>query len=56
VSETKPSRRKELEEYLETGRLRDAVAGELSEEATELLLDIVSRYCAPRRPSRWASR
>jgi predicted AAA+ superfamily ATPase len=47
VQET--SRRQELSDYTETGRLRDAVAAELSEDATDLLVDIVRRYCAPRR-------
>jgi hypothetical protein len=31
--------------FTNEGRLRDAVAGDLSEEATQLLLDIVFRYC-----------
>lgn len=47
------SRRQELLEYAETGRLRDANS-RLSEEAASLLVDIVLRYCEPRRPSRWA--
>jgi hypothetical protein len=46
---SKASRRQELLAYLETGRLRDAVAGDLSEAAQDLLIDIVSRYCEPRR-------
>ncbi len=43
------SRRQELLEFMETGRLRDAVADKLSEEAADLLIDLVSRYCSPRR-------
>lgn len=49
---TELSRRQELLEYLETGRLRDAVAADLSETAQDLLIDIVSRYCEPRRRGR----
>lgn len=47
------SPRKELDYYMNEGRLRDAVAGDLSEEATDLLLRIVDWYCAPRRPALW---
>lgn len=47
------SRRKELGDYAETGRLRDAVSSALSEDATDLLVDIVRRYCSPRRKPAW---
>jgi hypothetical protein len=50
------SRRQELGRYLEEGRLRDAVAGDLSEEAADLLIDAVSRYCDPRPAPRWKRR
>lgn len=46
------SRRQELLEYAETGQLRDAVADRLSSEAQDLLVDIVVRYCEPRRKPR----
>lgn len=41
--------RKELLEYLERGRLRDAVAGDLSVEAQDVLVDVVSEACTKRR-------
>ena len=44
-----PSRRQKLLEFAETGRLRDAV-GALDVDAQDLLVDIVMRYCEPRRP------
>jgi len=47
------SRRQELAAYLGEGRLRSAVAGDLSDEAQDLLIDIVSRYCDPRPEPRW---
>lgn len=44
------SRRQELFEFAERGRLRDMAndAG-LSDDAQNLLCDIVIRYCEPRR-------
>jgi len=50
------SRRQELGRYLGEGRLRDRFTGELSDEAVELLIDIVSRYCDPRPVPRWKRR
>jgi hypothetical protein len=38
----------ELSNYVEEGRLRDAVRRELSEEATDLLVDVVRRFCRRR--------
>lgn len=49
------TRRQELLEYAETGRLRDA-NGRLSEAAQDLLVDIVLRYCEPRRKPAWKRR
>lgn len=52
---TRPSRRQELREYMETGRLRDATARDLSTDAQDLLVDLVARYCEDRtrrRPTR----
>lgn len=47
------SRRQELREFAELGRLRDvAHDGRLSEDACNLLVDIVLRYCDPPRPRR----
>lgn len=47
------SRRQELLEFAETGRLRDAAFdARLSEAACDLLVDIVIRYCEPRRKKR----
>lgn len=46
------SRRKELDEYMNEGRLRDAVTGELSDEAIELLLDIVMLRARSQEPSK----
>lgn len=49
------SRRQELSEFLECGHLRDCVmrhAPGLSADAADLLVDIVSRYCEPRRRRR----
>jgi hypothetical protein len=41
--------RQELDDFVETGRLRDvAQEGGLSQEAQDLLVNIVRRYCAPR--------
>lgn len=50
------SRRQELSEYLDTGRLRDAVAGDLREAAQDLLIDVVARYCDPPREARGKGR
>lgn len=41
----KQSRRQELRDYTNTGRLRNAVEGKISENAADLLIDIVLRYC-----------
>jgi hypothetical protein len=53
MSGKKQSRRQELFEFAEIGRLREvAHDGRLSEEAVDLLVDIVIRYCEPRRKPR----
>ena len=44
------SRRQELLNFVETGRLSQAVAAHLSAEAVCLLVDITIRYCEPRPP------
>lgn len=42
--------RPELREFVETGRLRDRInSNHLSQEAEDLLIAIVERYCEPRR-------
>lgn len=43
------SRRQELGKFVHSGRLRQAVEGKLSRDAADLLIDIVARYCGPRR-------
>lgn len=44
------SRRQELLEFAESGRLRDALQfARLSQEACDLLVDVAVRYCEPRR-------
>lgn len=50
----KLSPRKELDAYLGSGNLREAISRHnsthpLGYAAIELLIDIVGRYCAPRR-------
>lgn len=47
------SRRQELAFFAESGRLRQAVEGKLSADATDLLVDLAIRYCEPRRDPRW---
>jgi hypothetical protein len=53
---SKESPRQELLEYMERGWLRDAVARgsppALSQEAQDLLVNVVARYCEPRRQPR----
>jgi hypothetical protein len=57
VNYGKPSRRQELADLVGTGRLRDAgMDARLSEEACNLLVDIVARYCEPRRTRRRTKR
>ena len=46
------SRRQELLLFAETGRLRQAIEMKLSEDAADLLVDVVIRYCSPRRRPR----
>lgn len=53
----KPSPRQELDIYVGSGNLRHAVerhntADKLSPAAIELLVNVVARYCAPRRRRR----
>lgn len=52
MSTTKQSPRKELDEYANSGNLRRDVHGRISEEAEDLLIDVVRRYCEPRRNRR----
>ena len=50
TAEQKVSPRQELDTFLGTGRLRDvAERARLSEAAQDLLVNIVARYCEPRR-------
>jgi hypothetical protein len=50
--ERRETPRQELLEFVETGRLRQQVEGKLSIEAADLLVNVVIRYCEPRRPRR----
>lgn len=51
----KNSRRQELSQFVGSGRLREmAEKARLSAPATELLVDIVGRYCAPSKPRKKA--
>jgi len=50
------SRRQELADYCNGGGLRDDVEDHLSSEAQDLLIDIVLRYCEPRKPPTWKRR
>lgn len=50
------SPRKELGEYADTGQLRDALSyasRNMSEEAIQLCVDVVIRYCSPRKRGRY---
>lgn len=48
------SRRRELLRFAESGRLRDAAhSSGLGSDATDLLVDVVMRYCEPRRKPLW---
>lgn len=48
--------RQELAEFVESGKLRDAVSsGRLSSEASDLLIRVVTRYTDP-RPARHKDR
>lgn len=54
---TQPSPRQELDAYVGSGNLREAVSRHngnqhLSEAAIELLITIVGRYCEPRRKTK----
>ena len=52
VNKTK-SRRQELREFAESGRLRDlAQSARLSREAQDLIVDVVIRYCEPKPTKR----
>ena len=49
------TRRKELDDYINRGLLRQALeygSPRLSEDAIDLVVDICSRYCEPRRTRR----
>ena len=51
---SEPSPRKELGEYVETGQLRDLLTdSDMTEEAIQLCVDVVRRYCEPRRRGRY---
>ena len=53
----KKSRRQELGDYVGNGHLRQAIEGKgLSDDAMQLLVDVVMRYCEPRRKRRSANR
>ncbi len=49
---SKKSRRQELGDYANSGDLRQHTERWLSSEASDLLVDIVLRYCESRRPWR----
>jgi len=43
------SRRQKLDAFVGNGNLRYALEGKLDADALELLIDIVARYCQPRK-------
>lgn len=52
----KKSRRQELADFYGSGRLRQMAemhSSSLSHEAIDLLVDVVGRYCEPRRKKRF---
>ena len=47
------SGRQELRGFAESGKLRQALNGKLTDAAVDLAVEVVRRYCEPRRPPLW---
>lgn len=54
---TRESRRRRLDTFVETGRLRDALMrASADSDVADLVVDLCVRYCTPRRTRRTALR